>query len=360
MKIKKIWFLIFLILLTGCALQKTTTFNYPKKELSVVASTSTATTTMEVTKAEVKSQIKILAVGDIMTSRVVEQKMKAKGFAYPFAKLNDSLSAADVTFANLETSITPGAKVNTGEMMFRADPQTAVQLKDAGIDIVSLANNHTPNYGQKGLLDTFKYLDEQGIKYIGAGKNISEARQLKITETNGIKIGWLAYNADDVVPASYQASSKLAGTVFMDVDKMRTDVASAKKQVDLVFVSMHAGTEYTEVPNSMQVDFAHAAIDAGADLIIGHHPHVVQHLEKYKDKFIIYSLGNFIFDQMWSEPTRHGLMVEVMASKSQVNELKFTPIVIDDYSQPRLATEKESVPILKSLDYELDEGNVAR
>jgi poly-gamma-glutamate synthesis protein (capsule biosynthesis protein) len=300
----------------------------------------------------------ILALGDIMTSRVVGQKMLKHGYDYPFIKVKDLLAGADITFANLETSITPGRQVLTGEMMFRSDIEVATILKRYGISIVSLANNHTPNYGQNGLLDTFKYLSEAGVEYVGAGKNIDEAKKLKITKVNKIKIGWLAYNADDVVPASYQASDKRPGTIFMDIEKMKQDIISARPQADLLFVSMHAGAEYTELPNKTQIEFAHAAIDAGADLIIGHHPHVVQHLEKYKDKFIIYSLGNFIFDQMWSLPTRQGMAVKILINEKNIKALQFFPIMIEDYCQPRLADKNESPSILKALNYSLTENGL--
>lgn len=353
---KKILVLLCLIFsLSGCTIVSKNISNETGNSVSNISANNKP---VEVIEPE-EVRVKIMAVGDIMTSRTVGQKMLKNGYEYPFLKTSSLLSEADLTFGNLETAITPGKIVTTGEMMFRSDPEVAKTLKDFGFDIVSLANNHTPNYGQKGLLDTFKFLAEQKIDYIGAGKDLAEARQLKITEVKGIKIGWLAYNADDVVPISYQASDKRAGTVFMDVELMKSDVLAAKEQVDLVFVSMHAGTEYTAVPNKMQTDFARAAIDVGADLIIGHHPHVVQHLEKYKDKFIIYSLGNFVFDQMWSEPTRRGLAMEISATKNKVEQLRFVPIMIDDYSQPRLATEKESEIIIKSLNFELKDNLVA-
>lgn len=353
---KKVVIILCLIFsLSGCTIVSK---NVPNKTGDSVAKIPSDNKSVEVVEPE-EVKVKIMAVGDIMTSRTVGQKMLKHGYDYPFLKTGSLLSEADLTFGNLETAITPGKVVTTGEMMFRSDPEVAKTLKDVGFDIVSLANNHTPNYGQKGLLDTYKLLDEQKVEYIGAGKDLAEARQLKITEVKGVKIGWLAYNADDVVPTNYQASDKRAGTVFMDVESMKKDVLSAKKQVDLVFVSMHAGTEYTAIPNKMQSDFARSAIDAGADLIIGHHPHVVQHLEKYKNKFIIYSLGNFVFDQMWSEPTRRGLAVEITANKNKVEQLRFIPVIIDDYSQPRPALDPEAKVIIKSLNYDLDKDLVA-
>ena len=116
---------------------------------------------------------------------------------------------------------------------------------------------------------------------------------------------------------------------------------------------MHSGTEYVNDPNKRQIEFAHNAIDFGADLIIGHHPHVVQTIEKYKDKYIFYSLGNFIFDQMWSQETKEGLIVKFIFEKNKNIQFSIIPIVIEDYSQPRLANEEESTKILKRLKYDI-------
>lgn len=201
---------------------------------------------------------------------------------------------------------------------------------------MSLANNHTPNYGQAGLQDTFDALDQAGIDYVGAGIDAARAHQPIIKTVNHIKIGWLAYNDSDVVPASYAAAETHAGTALMDITQMQNDALALKNQVDLIIISMHSGTEYQFTPNSRQTAFARAAIDAGADLIIGHHPHVVQSTEYYQDKLIIYSLGNFVFDQMWSQETRQGLIAEIVLNKRGVQSVEYHPVIIDDYSQPRL------------------------
>jgi poly-gamma-glutamate synthesis protein (capsule biosynthesis protein) len=204
-------------------------------------------------------------------------------------------------------------------------------------------------------------LEEANIAYAGAGKNAVAARQPAILERGGLSIAFLAYNDTDVVPDSYSAESERPGTVFMDIDPMKADVAMAKNLADLVIVSMHSGTEYQSTPNRRQEEFARAAVDAGADLIIGHHPHVVQTVERYHGKYIVYSLGNFIFDQMWSRETREGMTLRVTMDGSGVTDLQFIPVVIDDYAQPRPATAVEAEPILKRLGVELDsEGRIAQ
>lgn len=285
--------------------------------------------------APAPARVTLVAVGDIMLSRTVGKTIAAKGdVRYPFLRMRDWLRGADIAFANLETSITPGRAVEQGEMLFRADPRTVDGLVDAGFDVLSLANNHTPNFGQKGLRDTFRYLHDAGIAFAGAGEDAAAARAPTVLERGGRRFAFLAFNDTDVVPASYAAGPAHAGTAFMDVDVMAEAVRDARKAADVVIVSMHSGREYAYVPDASQVRFARAAIDAGADLVIGHHPHVVQTVERYKDKLIFYSLGNFVFDQMWSEPTREGLAVKFTFEGPRVVRADLLPVRIEDYAQP--------------------------
>ncbi|NMC51894.1 CapA family protein [Candidatus Kuenenbacteria bacterium] len=298
-------------------------------------------------------QVKIIVVGDIMLSRTVEQKMIGyKDFNYPFLKTANYLERADLAFGNLETAITPGRIIQAGEMAFRADPKVAGVLANNNFGIVSLANNHSPNFAQTGLEDTFKYLDEEGIKYIGAGKNKEMALAPQYTEIKGIKIAWLARTEQLMVPDNYEAGASRAGTAFWDKEEIKKAIKDAKKQADLVFVSIHAGQEYTNKPTEKQKQFARAAIEAGAEIIIGHHPHVVQSAEKYQNKYIFYSLGNFIFDQMWSRETREGLMLGLMVEKDGIKKIEALPILIEDYSQPRVLAGEQGERIIKRLELE--------
>ena len=289
-------------------------------------------------------EVNLIAVGDIMLSRNVDGKMEEhKDYKYPFLKTAQFLKSTDITFGNLECPITPGRDIKTGEIVFRADIESTEGLKYAGFDILSLANNHTPNFGQEGLKNTFKYLSQAGILYVGAGQDEEEAHTPKIFEKDGIKISFLAYNDSDVVPPSYEAMGNRAGTAFMNIEKMKADVRKTKTKSDFLIVSMHSGTEYAKNPNQRQINFAHSAIDAGADLVIGHHPHVIQDSEEYKGKYIIYSLGNFVFDQMWSEETREGLIAKIKIKfkegGSPKTEVNFYRVLIEDFSQPRILGE---------------------
>ncbi len=282
----------------------------------------------------------LMFVGDIMLSRSVGQKMKqGENFKWPFEKIRNYLHWADLLFGNLECPVTVGRPIISGEMVFRADPEVARGLAWAGFDILSLANNHTPNWGELGLKDTFKYLDEAGISYVGAGGNISQALEPKILKLDNIEIAFLAFNDSDVVSVSYEAAETRPGTAFMRIPRMIEKVKEAKEKADLVIVSMHSGYEYAYQPNSRQINFAQSAIDAGADLVIGHHPHVVQKIEEYGDGWIAYSLGNFVFDQTFSEPTRRGQILEVILEEGKIKEVKPIDIRINDSYQPELISE---------------------
>lgn len=313
-------------------------------------SLGTAVHATTVSPASTSQSVKLIAVGDIMLSRNVGSAIVSHhDVNYPFKNITSFLKTGDFVFANLETPITAGAPVLTGSMTFRSDPGVEKGLKNAGVTIVSLANNHTMNKGVNGMRDTLSYLDKAGIKHAGGGMNITEALTPAIVTVKGVRFAFLAFNDSDVVPASYGATASHAGTALMDAAVMAKAVKAAKKKADVVIVSMHSGTEYKPTPNSRQTSFAHAAIDAGATIVIGHHPHVVQTVEKYKGKWIIYSLGNFVFDQMWSNDTRRGMTATITFKKKAVEHIDYAPVLIENYAQPRLLTGKDGEAVIARL-----------
>ncbi len=281
---------------------------------------------------------RVVFVGDIMLSRTVAKRMRERGADYPFASTTHIIREADVAFGNLETTITEGDAVQPFEMRFRADADVPEALKMAGFDILSLANNHTFDFGEKGLSDTQTALDAVGIIHVGAGRDDVEARQPMFVNANGIQFAFLAYT--DGLFSGREASVDQSGAAFMRSERMKTEIAGAETFADIVVVSMHSGDEYELEPNERQQAFARAAIDAGADMVVGHHPHVVQGAEIYQGKPIYYSLGNFVFDQMWSEETRTGLILEVVFGKEGVEHAIVHPVYIEDYARPRIAEEK--------------------
>ena len=294
------------------------------------------------------SKIVLAAVGDMMLSRGVEQKMIArKDWEYPFLPTASITSGADITFGNLETTIYPGKPIPRGSFTFRTDPKAIAGITLGGFDVLSLANNHMMNFGLKGLESTLQNLDDAGIGHIGAGLKREQIYAPLVKEVKGMKFGFLAYTY-----AQEQVSSggDIYGTAFADTAKMKAQVIELRKSADVVVVSMHMGTEYETQPNGAQKNFARAAVDAGADLVVGHHPHTVETFEKYNDGYIIYSLGNFVFDQMWSEETRLGAIAKVTFENKKISNVEFVPVKIFDYSQPQTFEGAQAETILKRLE----------
>jgi len=292
----------------------------------------------------------LIAVGDIMPGRTVETKiLKYNDWSYPFRETFQITNDGDIIFGNLESPLIEGSPTPAGKMIFRTDPKIIEGLKFGGFNILSLANNHIKNQGTNGIINTIKVLDEAGIKHTGAGENITQAEQATIFDINDIKFGILAYLDNSFVPSSYGAGENNSGSPFMNLADLKKDISNLKEKTDIIIISMHAGTEYTNNPNQKQIEFAHTAIETGANLVIGHHPHVVQPVEYYKNGLIIYSLGNFIFDQMWSKETREGAIAKITFYDKEINKLELIPIKIYDYSQPRVLSEEEGQEILKRM-----------
>lgn len=285
----------------------------------------------------------IIFGGDVMLSRTVGEKIREyNDFSWPFKKIDYLLKDSDLSIINLESPFIKNDSyiVPSGSFIFKADPKTVAGLKLAGIDLASLANNHFGNEGQKGMLDTFQILADDGIKYVGAGKNIEEAHQGEIMEVNGIKFGFLGYAYPQSI---YVADEKSAGISNMNIALAKEDISRLRKQVDFLTILMHAGNEYTDLPNDEQKNFAHLAIDSGADLVVGHHPHWIQPVEIYHGKLILYSLGNLVFDQMWSRETQQGILAKAFFTDGSLEKMEFIPIHILDYGQPEAASEENEI-----------------
>jgi poly-gamma-glutamate synthesis protein (capsule biosynthesis protein) len=298
-----------------------------------------------ISKAE-SQPVVLMAVGDIMLSRNVGTEMfKSHDYTLPFSKTADILVAADITFGNLESPFyNRGWRITQG-MIFKAEPEAIAGLKLAGFDVLSLANNHIMNQGSAGLTYTLDYLKENDILTVGAGRDFNAAHTPTISKINDTNFGFLAYSYVD-----YHDSADQKDVVSgLNIEQAKKDLEALRSQVDVVIVSFHAGDEYTVKPNQSQKDFAHAVIEAGADLVIGHHPHWPQIIEKYQDKWIFYSLGNFVFDQEWSQETKEGLILKAVWQDKKLKELSLMPVIIENYSTPRLADSQESQKIFDRI-----------
>jgi len=281
-----------------------------------------------------REDLRLIFVGDIMLGRGVAYQVQKNGgdFRFPFLLVKDFLESVDLVFGNLEGPISDKGKNQGSIYSFRFSPEAVEGLIFAGFDAVSLANNHIWDWGSEALLDTVEILNNAGIKVIGAGRNYEEANKTEIFEIGGTRIAFLAYT--DLYPKSLRASEDYPGMSDFDLEKVKMAVAEAREAVDLVVVSWHWGEEYQTHSNLHQQEIAHALIDAGADLVVGHHSHVPQEIEKYNGAFVVYSLGNFVFDQNFSEETMGGLALEVAVKAKKIQEVRPVYFKINSHFQP--------------------------
>jgi len=281
----------------------------------------------------------LLFVGDVMLSRGVGERMRSeKDWTFPFQQIADTLAAADLTFGNLECPVSDKGRNQHHLYSFRADPRVIEGLNRAGFDVMSIANNHIYDWGTPALLDTQQRLRDAGILPVGAGANDLEAHYPVLLDCGGVKLAFLAYV--NIAPKEATAAPGKPGVAWLDPDRVMADIRFARPLADLVIVALHWGVEYAVQPQREQVELARQMIDAGADLVVGGHPHVVQPLEQYNGRWIAYSLGNFVFDQK-SPGTHRGLMLKVKITGKQISEVIPAPIDIDRSFQASLAPEEE-------------------
>jgi len=293
--------------------------------------------------------VSIMAVGDIMMGASLEPAIKQNGPDHPFARTAPILSRADIAIGNLEAPFGTKGKPFKKRFTFLVPPSYAGAIKRAGFDVVALANNHIMDFGPEPLKQTLYTLDSLGLAYSGAGINLSAARRPAILERNGLKIAFLSYSK--VNPPEFWATAGKPGTAPGVAAYIREDIAAAKKQADLVVVSFHWGAELMDTPKGYQRDLAHLSIDSGADLVLGHHPHILQGLEIYKGKLIAYSLGNFAFGSR-SRKCTQSIILEARMSVSGIEAARLIPICVDNLRtnfQPYVASGEEARTILENL-----------
>jgi poly-gamma-glutamate synthesis protein (capsule biosynthesis protein) len=259
----------------------------------------------------------IVLTGDIMLGRSVniESLDKQNDPRYPFLKVADVLQSADLVFGNLETPIIDNCPRIEHGFTFCADPRMIEGLTYAGVDIVSLANNHTTNFGSDGLAQTKNLLSQNGLNYVGTG-------DLVIKEIKGVKYGFLGFDF----------------TVNTPIQKNWDLVSNSNPLVDILIVGVHWGEEYKDTANANQQVWAKNLVDLGADVVVGHHPHWVQNSEEIEGKPVYYSLGNFVFDQMWSEETKKGLLVKLTFENGELIKEELLPTYIKEWGQPEFVT----------------------
>ncbi len=284
-------------------------------------------------EAGLKDEAILIFLGDVALGRTVELQLARFGPAYPWTGLEPLLAQADFLAANLECALTTQGRPLDKSYLIRAHPLWGRTLVEAGIDVVSVANNHALDYGDAGLNETLDTLGELGIGAVGAGNWSDEAHRPTLSSVNGIKVAVLAYaaarwNGSVDVPATDRLAWAYPETV-------QADVRAVRDQADFVVVILHAGTEYAGEPSRDQVQVAHAAVDAGADLVVGHHPHVTQTVEQYGRGLIVYSLGDALFD-IPRQAAMRGHLLRVRITVDGLAQAELWPFWIEDGVRPRL------------------------
>lgn len=284
----------------------------------------------------------LVATGDVIPARAVNyQTSVKKDFKWPFLNTALYLKGADITLINLETPLIKNCPLTQTGMVFCGDEKNIEGLLFAGIDVANLANNHSENYGKVGLDYTKSLLTQNGILYSDDNNARPEqSRRVTIKQFNNLDFGFLGYNA--LLP--------------LDNNLIASQIKDAKTKVDILVISYHWGAEYQSLPAKETINLAHFSVDNGADLVIGNHPHWIQPPEIYKGKLIMYAHGNFIFDQMWAEKTKEGVVGKYTFYGPTLIDAEFLPIYIRDYGQPSfLEGEKRQKVIdeLKSLTLSL-------
>jgi poly-gamma-glutamate capsule biosynthesis protein CapA/YwtB (metallophosphatase superfamily) len=286
-----------------------------------------------------------MAVGDIMLGRTIGEMIETDGIEAPFEFTAGTLSTADITLGNLECAISTRGEPVEKTYTFEAPLAAAESLAYGGFDLVSLANNHVLDYGPDALEETLTTLSDQSIQSVGAGMDAEAAYQPTILDIDGLRVAFLSFA--DVPTTDYdykkwEAGSNEPGIAWAHPDRIVEGVQIAKAQADVVVVLFHNGYEIAQKVSAAQQDVAHLAVDSGASLVIGSHPHVLQRIEEYKGGLIVYSMGNFVFDNFLFPPN-YSAILSVTLDANGVQSYKLTDVVVQLNGVPQV------------MEYNLDE-----
>ncbi len=312
----KTWHVIVLLVLFAAGELFVLLYPFGPRTESVVQRSTTPSPARTATR-----HATLVFAGDVMLSRSVGDMMaRISDWRWPFERIASVTAGADLAFANLETSISTHGAPNGCGYCFRADPRVVQGLTYAGFDVLSVANNHAHDYGPEAFADTLTILRAAEISPVGDDSML-------VRTVNGVRVGYLAYSHP------------------LDQERIVTAITAARSQADILIVSLHDGTEYETAHNAEQERVYQAAVDAGADLVVGTHPHVVQELVRYPPSheasdghvgWIAYSLGNFVFDQNFSSATMHGMLLTATVDSGRITDVASRSVTISAQYQPFL------------------------
>lgn len=299
-----------------------------------------------------RQQVIFAAVGDIMLDHEVSRLVERKDPDFPFLNIANELNDVDIFFGNLETPLTKcerrviwdfskyGWTGRSRQVFLKGSPRAAISLKNVGFNVVSIANNHILDYGIEGLSDTLCFLRKNGILPVGFGRNTQEAFAPATLEVKGLRFTFFACSW------AYEATFFSSGVAPIRSRSLTKQVKKVRGASDIVVVSLHLGKEFDGSPSKPTIRFARSLIEAGADMVLCHHPHVLQGIEAYKHGLIAYSLGNFVFDyQAFSkdkarqdtERARQSIILKCGMSKEGLIDYSVVPIYLNDDFQPTVA-----------------------
>ena len=305
----------------------------------------------QVDEEETSGKFSIFLAGDVFLGEHLKDYIKNNGPSYPFAGLRETIDRHDIAFANFESSITTAEKpIWVKKYVFRVGLEEARALGSSGLELVSIANNHTMDFGEEGFLDTLDALETIGQRYVGGGRDIAGAAQPSVFTAGGTRVVFLAYS--DWSSILTKAASDRAGINPLATDRAALEIRTLKKPGSVVIVSVHWGIQHTEIPNSQQIRAAHALIDAGADAVVGHHSHCPQSVEVYKGRPVFYSLGNLVFGM--SNPDRvHNIAASLLFDGDRLVEARILPVnglfFSNGYS-PRFLEGDEAAAVVKKIE----------
>jgi len=287
-------------------------------------------------KEHEKQSFTFITTGDIGLGRYVNYVILNNTADYPFSNISEHFNSADFVIANLENPLIKNCPVVVTGFKFCGSSENVSALVNANVKAVSLANNHATNYGLAGLQETMEVLDANGITGFGLNKKI------EYLDIKGSRVALVGF---------VELGNNWGGLNNATEENIKNLITEANKNSDIVISAFHWGTEYTHIPTENQRRLGHLAVDFGADIVLGNHPHWVQPIETYKDKYVIYAQGNTIFDQDWSLKTREGVLYKFEFQNGKINMVdeKFT--IIENNSQPRFADQNESSRIKSYISF---------
>jgi len=299
-----------------------------------------------------ENTVRIIAVGDIFLGEHpftlghgVTSVVKERGGDFLFSEIKEHLKEGDIILGNLEGIISPKEKNVTGvtSSIFWGEPECALSMKSVGFNCLSLANNHTAQHGIDVLQQTCQLLDMHNIKWTGFNRSTYDLPKPALFEIRGIRVGILAYCETQ----QYKLDTPILPLI--NIENIKRDIKLLKENTDIIIISLHWGDEFIDYPSPGQVKIAHEIIDAGANLILGHHSHTIQGIEQYKNGLIAYSLGSFVKD-LWRKELRESIILKCELSIGRVEKYDIQPILINSRYQPGIYSGQSSTDFVKRLD----------